>query len=238
MKLISNDQIEDINLKDKLFFHDVINHTHGLILFLSQKEIQKEVIDQVEIKLIKDEIKILQGLIKDHYSFNHKNLLLTEDWVVFGDLESAFINMTQTYLNDKKIKINILYDKSFDHKKNETLFYFPTFYRIMNNLVKNIAESKSKNVEFNFTISDNTLEIKTSNEIHSVNERDIPDHLAMLILKDEESSHISHVGLGLESIHHLTLECGGSFNFEIKDNVWTNSIILPSSKNKNAKIAA
>ncbi|MBC7712028.1 MAG: sensor histidine kinase [Rhizobacter sp.] len=228
-KLIPDSETHEVHdLKERLFFHDIINHTHGLVLFLNQKEIQKDNINQEEIKMISSEIKTLQSLIRDHFDFKHKNLVQTFDWVPFSYAKLAFDNLSQTYLMDKKVTT------SFDIRENENLVYYPSFYRILNNLIKNISESHSTHVEFAFKISDSGIELVTKNEMKVKNEKNLPEHLSRVILNEQKKIH----GLGLESVYHLAEENGGTFSFEINDSVWTNRLFLPTSKIKSDKIPA
>lgn len=220
------------DMKERLFFHDIINHTHGLVLFLHQKELQKENIKVEEVKMISDEIKTLQSLIRDHYDFKHKNLVQTLDWVPFSYAKIAFNNMCQTYLTDKKL---ITTFDVIEATGAENLLYYPIFYRILNNLVKNISESNASLVNFEFRFDEFGLEVISKNEMRVNGENELPEHLARVIL-NENNPKI--VGLGLESIHHLAEENGGTFSFEITDSVWINRLFLPSSKIKSDKISA
>lgn len=232
-KPIDNSNSADVpDLKERLFFHDVINHTHGLVLFLHQKELQKEKIDLEEVKMISNEIKTLQSLIRDHYDFKHKNLVQTLDWVPFSYAKLAFNNMWQTYLMNKEVKVSF---EVVDAQDSENLIYYPSFYRILNNLIKNISESNSAHVEFEFKVNEHGLEMISRNVMLIKNEKELPEHLARVILS-EKTPKVE--GLGLESIHHLAVENGGTFSFEITGSVWTNKLFLPTSKNKSDKIAA
>lgn len=224
---------DEIDLKDRLFFHDIINHTHGLILYLHQKESAKESISVDEVKMISNEIKTLQSLVSDHYNFKHKNLIQTFDWVPFSYAKLAFNNLVQTYLIDKIVSSSFsIDDKSIN--SDEHLIYYPSFYRILNNLVKNISESNCTHVNFEFFMNESGLRLISKNEMKVSHEKEIPEHLARVILNEKTSIE----GLGLESIHHLTEENGGRFSFEIVDRIWINKLFLPTSKYKSDKKAA
>ncbi|MBC7427947.1 MAG: GHKL domain-containing protein [Bacteriovorax sp.] len=232
-KLIKNSDIPEIHdLKERLFFHDIINHTHGLVLFLNQKEIGREIIDLEEIKMISSEIKTLQSLIRDHFEYKHKNLVQTLDWVPFSYAKLAFNSLSQTYLTEKKVTTTFdVEGQGFD----ENLIYYPSYYRILNNLIKNISESNSTHVQFKIKITKAGLEIITKNEMKVKNEKNLPEHLSRVIL-NEKPPKVQ--GLGLESIHHLAEENGGTFSFEITDSVWTNKLFLPTAKTISDKIPA
>lgn len=228
----SSAEISGHDLKEKLFFHDIINQTHGLMLFFNQKEIANEGADTKEIKMLAGEIKTLQSLIRDHYNFKHKNLAGTLDWVPFSYAKLVFSQLAMTYLGDTKISTTF---KIEGGTSEEEEIYYPCFYRIMNNLVKNIAESRAQEVEFEFTLKGSGLFVKTRNHMKKTAEGDLPEYLSQVILA-ENVTKIQ--GLGLESIHHLAEENGGSFSFEIFENVWMNRLFLPTQKLKSQKMAA
>lgn len=224
-------ELPDNDLKERLFFHDIINLTHGLILYLHTKESSGSSIKTDEAKMISNEIKTLQSLVRDHYDFKHKNLVQTLDWVPFSYAQLAFNHLAQTYLANKIVttSFNVLGTKNDDN-----LIYYPSFYRILNNLIKNISESHSTHVFFEFKFDELGLTMISKNEMKISNEKEIPEHLARVILDEKLQTE----GLGLESIYHMAEENGGHFNFEITSGVWINKLFLPSSKNKTDKKAA
>lgn len=215
------------DLKERLFFHDVINQTHGILLYLNHKEMTGETVGRDEIQLIEKEIKTLQSLIRDHFSYKHKNLVQTYDWVTFSYAKLAFMNLGQTYLNDMNVTTQFTICPV---KAEEELIYYPSFYRIMNNLIKNIRESQCSKVEFDFVLNEKGLFIETKNQL-----KKSPESIELVILNEKDSKI---QGLGLDSIHHLAEELGGSFSFEIENSTWLNKIYLPTKKIKTDKIAA
>lgn len=227
--------------RESLFFHDIINHTHGLLLFLNQRQTLGKDIKSEEIKIVESEIRALQSLIKDHFHLKHKNLSSTYDWVPFSVAENSLSGLIQTYLPAPNVQTFIhlkgalCYDKSLEERKN-ALIYFPTFYRIMNNLIKNMAEAKSTEVHFYFDYSEDYFTIETRNKFNEQKDLDkISDKLSQLILNEKALSP----GLGLESIHHLALESGGVFDFEVAHDMWINRISLPRNpRMKDQKKAA
>ncbi len=207
----------------RLFFHDLVNLTHGLILFLSQRQSSKLGLSSEEVQLLEKEIRTLQSLIKDHFQFKHKNLAPTLEWVPFYFAESAVKNLVLTYL--PKNSVQTYFHKNF--LENElTLVYYPFFYRIMNNLIKNMSEAKSSEVHLTFNYDEFGLSIETKNQSRGSGELSaLSDNIGLVILNELPVN--KHVSLGLESIHHLTLECGGTFEFEISNGFWINRITLP-----------
>lgn len=223
--------------RERLFFHDIINLTHGLILFFNQRQSSNKGIDKEEIPMLEKEIRTLQSLIKDHYHYKHKNLSSTYDWVSFSVAEMALNGLIQTYLPDQKTKTFIKreglisYERSLSERENAVI-YFPVFYRIMNNLIKNMAEAGTNEVHFYFNYFENGLLIETKNRITSkIDQKKMAEELSRLILEEnfeeQKSPENSGIGLGLESVHHLSSELGGRFDFEIVDDFWINKITLP-----------
>lgn len=234
-KKLDQNSENDSEMKEKLFFHDLINQTHGLLLFLNHKEMSGNGIRNDELQLIEKEIKTLQSLIRDHYNLKHKNLVQTYDWVPFSYAKLAFINLSNNFLSE--MKVDAIFTMQGGNA-DEDLIYYPCFYRIINNLIKNISESRCEKVEFKFLLNERGILIETKNSLRK-DSNDSSEALAHLILEEKKEKIKS---LGLDSIHHLAEEHGGAFNFEIENNYWINKVFLPTkghiSKIKTDKIAA
>lgn len=224
--------------RERLFFHDIINLTHGLILFFNQRQNSNKGISADEVAMLEKEVRTLQSVIKDHYNFKHKNILNTYDWVPFNVGLIAVKSLLQNYFPSEMVKTSITceYSNYLANEKSETI-YFPVFYRIMNNLIKNMAEANTQVIEIHFKFTTAGLSIETKN----LNKTDldlemISDNLSRLILNEADNG--GPHGLGLESIHYLALECGGKFEFEIVDNFWINKVLLPGPVSIEQKKAA
>lgn len=217
------------DLKEQLFFHDVINQTHGLLLFLNSKSVSGQNIESSEIVMMEKEIKTLQSLIRDHYNLKHKNLIQTYDWVPFSYAKLAFSHLCQTYL--PTIEIQTVFEIT---SSDDDLLHYPSFYRIMNNLIKNISESNCSHVDFHFMCSYTGLKIETKNIMNVRKGDHSSEYLAQVILSEKVKPIKS---LGLDSIHHMAEDNGGTFSFEIKDNIWINKIFLPVKNSSSKKIS-
>ncbi|MFA6239197.1 MAG: GHKL domain-containing protein [Bacteriovorax sp.] len=233
-------QTVDEDRRERLFFHDIINQTHGLLLFFSQRQSMKKGIKADEVAMLEAEVRTLQSLIKDHFQFKHKNLSSTYDWVPFSIAELALKGLIQTYLPAQNVqtfihlKGHLSYDVSLEQREN-TLIYFPFFYRIMNNLIKNMAEAKSDEVHFIFDYGNAGFVIETRNKFNGKEDlKGISDKLSQIILDEKPAGN----GLGMESIHHLAQECGGVFDFEISNDIWINRITLPKAEQTERKKSA
>jgi hypothetical protein len=229
--LFEEDQKNDT--KERLFFHDVINHTHGLLLFLNHKESLNEGMSAVEVEILKKEIKALQSILRDQYSFDHKNLTHTQEWVTFEQAFRSLKTMMNTYLTYPEVKIEMILkgDIAFENSaevQDRSLIYYPAFYRIMNNLIKNMSEAEASAINFSFNLSERGLFIETQNAMKATLQKDLPEYLSQLILNENTQAL---KGQGLDSIDHTASSCGGSFSFEIHNQVWINKIFLPVKNN-------
>ena len=233
-KIINNLE-EQIDLKEKLFFHDLINHTHALLLFLNQKKANGQGILSTEVHLLEKEIKTIQSLISDHYDFKHKDLIQTFDWVPFSYAKLAFAGLSNSFLSEMVVNATFTIQ---GETVEEDLIYYPCFYRILNNLIKNISESKCEEVEFSFLLNEKGIYIETKNSLKK-SSTDSSEGLARVILEKEINTIKS---LGLDSIHHQAHDNLGTFSFEIENNQWINKVYLPTKSSitviKTNKIAA
>lgn len=232
----SEQQLEDQDdLKEKLFFHDLINQTHGLLLFINQKQAIGHGVLPNEVHLIEKEIKTIQSLVRDHYNLKHKDLIKTFDWVPFSYAKLAFTSLSNNYLSEMEVNVTFTIHGEL---VEEDLIYYPCFYRILNNLIKNISESNCEKAEFNFLLNEKGIYIETKNSLKK-SSADSSEGIARVILEDRKNAIKS---LGLDSIHHQAQENFGTFSFEIENNQWINKVYLPTKSCithiKTHKIAA
>lgn len=224
---LESDRLRD----DRLFFHDVINHTHGLNLFLQQKISSDEVIMRDELHGMMGEVKALQSLVADHYGYKHKNLLSTLEWVELDYAMAGFHRLLNTML-PAEIEIRfhqsgMLDRRMYDRSRLNLSVHYPTFLRVCTNLVKNVAEQMPRIADFAFEAQEGVLRLTFKNKMGRLHEtsKDLEYALSDTILAadhDEEREH-----LGLESVQVLCLEHGGKFDFSIVDGEWVAHVELP-----------
>ena len=190
--------------KDRLFFHDIINQTHGIQLFLKHKISSNCVIEIEDAKLISKEINILQTLIRDHFNLEHKDLGNISEYVQFQDTKKVLDGMLSTYLSGIELACD------YSGLEYSCELHTTSFYRIMTNLLKNISESKSTKVKLSFIVSELGLQIFAENQIQFG-----PKHGS---------------GVGLESTRKLCIDNGGTFEFKIIDEFWISEVFLPTKK--------
>ncbi len=201
--------------QESIFFHDLINHTHSLILFLAQKRALEKSIDQKEIMMIEQEIRLIQNLLKNRFNIKHKNL--DEDSRDL-DLFSAILlidSLIKMYLPSNFYKTEVQYGFNFytvinSSKKNEYFLNSASFHRIMGNLIKNISETKNHEVNVFIDIYQDQLSIETSN-----------------FNVDSNARNKAKSGYGIASINSLASRMGGKYEFESNGNLWLNRLILP-----------
>lgn len=235
---------KDRQKEDRMFFHDVINHTHALNLFLQQKVSTDATMQEQEIYAVMNEVKSLQSLVSDHYGFKHKNLLSTLNWVELDFAMGGFHRMIHSLLPGN-IEIQIEQDGKLDRSKVDRsrmnlMIHYPSFIRVCTNLIKNIAEQKPKKAYFSFEASERSIIIHFKNKmghLHSVS-RDLEHALSDNILSADQAEVSDH--LGLESVQSLCLDNGGNFEFKIDDGHWTAIVELPLKESEHvsdAKVA-
>ncbi len=217
---------------ERLFFHDVINHTHGLNLFLQQKVSANDVIVAEEIGALMGEVKALQSLVADHFGYKHKNLLSTLEWVEIDYAMASFHRLVHTLIpSDVEIRFEqsgLLDRARHDRSRLEFEIHYPTFLRVCTNLVKNIAEQRPRVADFSFEAHAHALCMRFKNKMGRLHEtsRDLEHALSYTILAADHSDH-EREQLGLESVQVLCAEHGGHFDFAIDNGEWVAQVELP-----------
>jgi hypothetical protein len=225
---------------NRIFFHDLINHTHGILLFLNQKIIYNKSANLEELELLNHEVKLLQSLISDHFKYEHKNLVNTHEYVPFSVFFQSVQLLLKIYFPENvKIATELKGDIAFyesEDKQQASVVHYPSLYRIMNNLIKNMAEANTSEMKFYFEYNNQGLIIETQNVLGQKHDKgNIVDYLSRVILKEEKKKH---VGIGLDSINEIVDMAEGKFTFDIHENVWINKIFIPHNNSTKNKIAA
>ncbi len=227
---------DDKESKDKYFYHDLINMTHGLNMYLGHKVSGGNSLDYNEVKTLRNEIKMIQSLIKDHYKYGHKNLFGTYEYVSFDFAKASILKVIKSYLPDNLVETHFVFKgmisgSSDPDVSEKCMVHFPSFYRIMNNLVKNMAEDQTNEAEFVFDYDETGLSITAKSKVFRLGEdhENLAKDLSAIIMGgDKYSSDDKANGLGLKSIASLCEEQGGEFSFAIVDGYWVNSVKLPA----------
>ncbi len=216
------DDQQDVKTKDndssKLFFHDVINKTHGMKLYLRNRKDQKKEIDLKGIEDLLSEVESLQLLFRDHFREGHKNLEVLDDYVeVKKAIEGAkrlLVYFVPECQNGKFLeRVISLSNHVLKIKKEKDLIHYASFYRIFGNLMKNISDHGGRDISVHFGIKEGFFHIVVENNFNKTK-----------VYSSEKSLETS---FGLRSIEKNCLEQEGRFKFSKRDTVWKSEIWLP-----------
>jgi hypothetical protein len=217
-------------IHDQFFFHDIINQTHGILLYLNQKEVVGDSLSPLEIKSLSKEIKNLQTLLCDHYKMTHKNIQSKKATLNSEAVKECLNNLVTIYLKNKKVTMKV------EIKQKQTSFYQSYIQRIFTNLIKNMNEIESQNFHIELIIDDTGLYLTSSNELPGIEAKNIPEYMERLILNESPAQRES---IGLDSVYSLSLELNGTFNFSIHQGKWINELFIPNLLNRaNTKQAS
>lgn len=224
--------------KNRMFFHDIINHTHGILLFLGQKIHYSKHIDETEINLLLHEVKLMQTLISEHFKYDHKNLADSNEYVPFSQLEQSIQLLFKIYFPEN-INLKIEYRGKIaifesSETKNTAIVHYASTYRILNNLIKNMSEAGSTEIQLMFDYNEINFIIETRNKFKSSAEKNnMAEYLGQLIAKDYKKDK----GVGLDSVNEMVTDLNGEYFFDIKNSEWINKIIIPINNQKLKKSA-
>ena len=235
----NNNDLEN-NILDRMFFHDVINHTHALLLFLRSKK-SNQTMSSEEIQSLVVEIKLLQETIHNHYGFNHKNLGKNEVMVSFHIAMGRVYNLVDSYfVKNESVTFEfrgMVSDTSDLDVIRTCKIDIISFHRVMTNLLKNAYEAGSDEIICIFDYQEDGLHFKVLNSLNrfSQNKMNLEKDLGQFILHSDmkASDH-----LGLESITKICQENGGSFHFSIDNGYWKSECFLANTRSAEQKIAA
>lgn len=204
---------------EKLFYHDVTNHLHGLSLFLENKQQKACGLTPSELTQVKEEIVLLQALFKEHSSFEHRHLESTKNIFREEDLMRRIDHLVALYLPNDSFLVTSSVKGSVEGEL-EVDWTLNVFSRIVTNLIKNVAENSAREVNIEIEINSHLLYISTRNKI------------------PERSGRSSELSLGLKSTAQLCHESGGDFSYENSEGYWYNKVTLPLTQTSISKKAA
>jgi hypothetical protein len=219
---------EDNSEYEKFLFHDLINQTHGLRLFLESYQMRGEDVEFEKISLLISEIKILQDHLSSHFGKRHKNLESKNLEVSVGFAHLLLENLVKTYLPENRVQVSYL----FEEHLNESSFWsqgqieMHRFHRIVTNLIKNVAEYRSKKltIEVERANDDLLYTFKNPMNVQENYKNNIDVFLSKSILNEENNKGS---GMGLNSVEVLSRKMGGQFEFYIQDGVWVAKLRVP-----------
>jgi hypothetical protein len=236
------DQDED---KDKYFFHDLINITHGINLFLESRISTENNISTNDAKNIKHEIKSLETMIQNHFEYQHKDLIDVQEIITFTEAKVNLYQTIQTYLPSDLVECHFIYNgflsaDSSNYQKELALIHLPSFTRIMGNIVKNMSEVDTTQAEFIFNYDLRGLHVITKNKIYKLKDDrlNLAEKMKDLILDQQYNSKNTIEGLGLKSIQSQVKSIGGNFRFKIENGFWISELFIPRILNNEEQTAS
>ena len=232
-KVAEDSNVQNNEQKDRLFFHDFINQTHGMTLYLNHKLSSESNLSRGELEGLVGEIRTLEKMFQAHFGLKHKDLNVGQEWYHFEKCKASFLKVIENFLpQDKYHKVisftGDLSEQLASSKRSEIQVHFISLHRILTNLVKNVADHSPSRITIEFGHSQGLLKILFRNEmINKVVAGDLTRHLENAILQTEkERQHDS--GLGLESIQELCEELSGTCQVYFEDGDWITQIELPT----------
>ena len=228
--------------RDRLFFHDVINQTHSLNLFLGHRLNVKKGLSVEECSLVANEIKLLQAIIREHFGFRHRNLSEMHDHVSFEFAKEGIHGLIESYLPEatcRLVFVGEIADEVPLRIRERCTVNYPILIRILTNLVKNISEAQAQEVEVIFDYQQFGLNIVIRNKIFKLNDDpNVANRLKELILVNESDERFKgDGGIGLEAVASICAQQGGSFYFSLEEDYWVNRVFLPHEQRPFQKIA-
>ena len=191
--------------KDRLFFHDLINHTHSMLLFVEQKIACGQVVSSQELLLLQEELSLMQLMIVDFFQQEHQSI--NQDLMM--PLKKFYILIQGLFRKYFKDNISLHIHGDIIWQESWAISHLSA-YRIFTNLIKNIAEASPKKVEFSFSIE--------NNQLHCIVLNDFEDKV-----KDGGE------GVGLHSIEASVLDINGKYYHDVDYSLkcWKTVLIFP-----------
>lgn len=220
--------------EQKFFYHDLINKTYGMNLFLSEKLRQgpSQGINYQDLIMLQKEVQSMQTMIKDHAEINHRSIAPVREWVSFLEFRPKITHLARTYFSHKQVILQENYPK-IDGEIQNFMVHAPSFERALGNLFKNAYEANSSRIEIVINISERDLIFVMKNDLQQIPESSfqLADRLSRNI---ERVDLISEEGpLGLESIHFLIERMNGKFSFGKEGEYWVSRLTIPNTKVEN-----
>lgn len=230
---MGHDEIQHVDpvKEQKYFYHDLINKTHGMSLFVSEK-IRSQKAELNDLLLLQKEIQSLQTIIKDHAEIKHRNLVPVREWISYLEFRPRIGQLMRTYFAHRSVTMSENYPK-IETDLQHFYLHAPSFERALGNLFKNAFEASADYVEVVINITDKELVLEMKNDLKSKNvgSFQLADKLSQDILRSENDE----APLGLESIHFLISRMNGEFQFGHENGFWVSKIVIPNSRNRQQK---
>ncbi len=223
---------------ERLFYHDLINHLHGIGLFLESYSHRPSQIEQNHVQNLLQELQMTQKMVEDFFNWPHKNKINVKTGlaVTLFDLRPLVEHYLDIYCRSQGMEVAVEWkgDLAANRpvmKQKECSVHGHAFVRIITNVLKNIYDGGSPGqvfVTFEGEARHLFVLIKNS-KFNSTHDLSDSRELANLILKNaaESDGPSRGDGHGLDSIDELCHRLGGQFKFFLEDGWWHTQINLP-----------
>jgi hypothetical protein len=222
---------------ERLFFHDVINHTHSLNLFLGLRVADGAGLSAQECLEVEREVKLLQSLVSKHFSYDHRNITAVYEFVEFDFAAKGVQYLIDSFLPANKVTTHVTYRSELcDIEAHWNCHVeYHSFYRIMNNLIKNASDYHSPEVEISFDLTDELLSIELKSRLLNLKniKENLNQRLESIISGEGDKTQTLIQGVGLESVVSLTDKMGGQSTFFVDGDYWVSKIELPVKRVPN-----
>lgn len=221
---------DDLN-KERYFFHDVINHTHGMNLLLRARMMKNIGLSPEETRAFSGELFALQSVIKEHFGLAHKNMERLDSHIPFREFKKNIINVVESFFPDNETEFHFNFTGTVSgESKAEPFVPFVPLHRILTNLIKNCAEANANKIEITFCGDELGLTITVVNDLAKLERRgyELGNSLAQIIQngdRDQDGQDLG--GLGLEAVASLCTDWGGHFDFSLSHDYWTSIVRIP-----------
>ena len=222
---------------ERLFYHDLMNHLHGMGLFLESYSYKANELTNSHIKNLLQELQMTQGMVESFFDWPHKNKInvKTGPAVTLCELRPLIDHYLDIYCRTQGMNVTVEWKGDLAHsrpeaKQQECTVHGHAFVRIITNILKNIFEGHAEDVQVTFEGEARQLLVLIKNtQFHASHDLSDARELAKLILKNVAGpgDMAQNDGHGLDSIDELCQSLGGSFKFYLEDGWWYTQIHLP-----------
>lgn len=202
--------------EEKLFLHDLTGEIHGIGLYIDAHE-------SLDPKEMKSMVKALGQMVRAHsegqHGLDHRSLEKGAKNASYLECVNELKLILKSYLPDPALKIEITHQGLLENASAWRHFYLPRdqFRRLMLNIVKNIAEAGSDQIEFKFTGVRSGLAFSVKNNLSGLSEvsQDLEIKLGSVI-----ADRAGNRGMGLISMARICERSGGHFHFSFEGHCW------------------
>lgn len=214
--------------RERYFFHDVINHTHGINLMLRTRVMKREGLSYEDTLSLVTEVSALQSMVHDHYGLTHKNLKEAWEFKHFSFIKNMCFGLVENFLPSEKVDSFFIFKGMVaEGVPYDPEISFVSFHRIFTNLIKNSSEANARRVEISFEGKRDHLLLTVKNDVYKnrTSGYELGNSLAQIISEDSTREDLK--GVGLEAIESICQDLGGEFRFYIDHGTWTSEVKIP-----------